>query len=101
MAENVDDPIEVSALRQEKVLAHHDDDGTSIMRVVSRKSTRNGEDVTWTEEVMRIEGVTPLDSLGTSLEDQEEGSEEDRGKSSPLRTADRIQGQLRLTLMTR
>jgi len=76
----VDDPIEVSALRQEKVLAHHDDDGTSIMRVVSRKSTRNGEDVMWTEEVKRINRVIPLGSSETSLGvDQEEGSEEDRG----------------------
>jgi len=75
----VDDPIEVSALRQEKVLTHHDDDGTSIMRVISRKSTRNGEDVKWTEEVMRIKRVTPQDSSETIIGDQEEGSEDDRG----------------------
>jgi hypothetical protein len=89
MAENVDDPIELSALRQEKVLTHHDDDGTSIMRVVSRKSTRNREDVKWTEEVKRIKRGTRQDSSETIVGDQEEGSEGDRGKISALCTADR------------
>jgi len=82
MAENVDDPIEESALHQEKVLAHCDDDGTSIMKVLSRRSTKNGEDVKWTEEVKRIKRVTPQDSSETILGDQEETSEEDRGKSA-------------------
>jgi hypothetical protein len=80
MAENVDDPIELSALRQEKVLTHHDDDGNSIMRVVSRRSTRNGEDVKWTEEVQRIKRGTRQDSSETIVGDQEEGNEGDRGK---------------------
>jgi hypothetical protein len=89
MAENVDDPIEQSALHQEKVLAHHDDDGTSIMRVLSRKSTKKGEDVKWTEEVKMIKGVTPQDSSETILGDQEEGGAEDRGEARSRSTADR------------
>jgi hypothetical protein len=53
MAENLEDPIEASALHQEKLSSHdgNEDDGQSILRVVSRKSARGGEEVKWTEEV--------------------------------------------------
>jgi hypothetical protein len=56
MAENVEDPIEASALHQDKLSLHDgkEDDGQSILRVVSRKSTRGGEEVKWTEEVHQL-----------------------------------------------
>ena len=56
MAENLEDPIEASALHQEKLTCHDskEDDGRSILRVVSRKSVRGGEEVKWTEEVHQL-----------------------------------------------
>jgi hypothetical protein len=56
MAENEEDPIEASALHQEKLCLHDgkEDDGQSILRVVSRKSARGGDEVKWTEEVHQL-----------------------------------------------
>lgn len=75
MAENVEDPIEESALYQEKVHSTHGEDGDSILRVVSRKSTRGGEDIKWAEEVRKSKCVRPRDSAETVVGDPEE----DRG----------------------
>jgi hypothetical protein len=77
MAENVDDPIEESALRQEKVLSHPDD-GNSILRVLSRKSV-HGADVKWTEEVKKSKSGARCDSAETIVGKQAERPEDDRG----------------------
>jgi hypothetical protein len=53
MAEKIDDPIEESTLRQ-KVGSNYDKDEDSILRILSRKSSRKGEEVKWTEEVKTV-----------------------------------------------
>ena len=53
MAEKIDDPIEESTLRQ-KVGSNYDKDEDSVLRILSHRSTRKGEEIKWTEEVKTV-----------------------------------------------
>lgn len=78
MAGNGEDPIEACALRQEKLSCHEsgDADRESILRVISRKSVRRGDEVQWTEEVKNL--VSPRKSVNSS-DTIVAGEGEDRG----------------------
>jgi len=66
MAENVKDPIEADALHNEKLSCpeNKDDGEEAILRVISRKSFRDGEEVKWTEEVKKL--VNPKTIVDTA-----------------------------------
>jgi len=78
MAENVNGPIEVNTLHNEKLgYPENEDDGEeSILRVISRKSARDGEEVKWTEEVKKL--VSPRKSVNSAVTIVP-GEEDDRG----------------------
>jgi len=88
MAENREDPVEECALRQEKVACNsmEEDEGT-MLRVVSRRSTRGGDDVKWTEEVTRHKLTTPNDSSDTIAADQNDENETERGTFQTVRSS--------------
>ena len=77
MTENMDDTIEQSAFRQEKILSHSDD-GDFILRVFSRKSSR-GEDIQWTEVVKKTPVAASSDSAETIVGERAENLNDDRG----------------------
>jgi len=78
MAENVKGPIGVNTLHREKLSCpENEDDGEeSILRVISRKSVRDGEEVKWTEEVKKL--VSPRKSVNSAVTIVQ-SEEDDRG----------------------
>jgi hypothetical protein len=70
MTENMEDTIEQSAFRPEKILSHSDD-RDSILRVFSWKSAR-GEDIQWAEVVKKTPIAASSDSAETIVGEQAE-----------------------------
>jgi hypothetical protein len=78
MAERLEDPVEADVLHQEKIMSNPDhDDELSILRVISRRSTR-GNEVRWTEEA-RKRSKRVLNDSEETIAGESEDVDEDRG----------------------
>ena len=72
MTKNVNESIEKSALREEKVLSNSGGDGGSVLGVISRKNIRGDDEVKWAEAVRKLNGVMLHDPAETSFREQTE-----------------------------
>ena len=81
MAENREDPVEECTLKQEKVASRSgQEEDVTMLRVVSKRSSRGGDAVKWTEEVTRPEKFgTPNDSSEATAGDQKDERDRNRG----------------------
>jgi hypothetical protein len=78
MAENLEDPVELDALQQEKSTTGEDHNLT--FRRLTRKTVLEGDEISWTEEVIKSKRVRAEDSGTTIVSEQTENVEAERGK---------------------